>query len=160
MKITGYLDVFKDKNGNRELVYSHSNTIETAFYTALRNKLLNRDTTGRGAGIDGMTWGSRASTGTFVDGTYAGTFAAGSNANVVFSTPTVQQVKCIGTFPFLSTKSINYLEIGQGYNGSVAVTQCITTRYARQDNMYTGGNIISYESGETMIVSWTFQLGA
>jgi hypothetical protein len=159
MKITGYLDVFKDRNGDRELVYSHSNTIETVFYTALRNKLLNRDSTGRGASIDGMTWGSRASSGTFVDGTYAGTFSAGSNANCVFSTPTIQQIKCIGTFPFLSTKNINYFEIGQVYNGSVGVTQCLNVRYARQDSMYTSGNIISYDSGETMIISWTFQLG-
>ncbi len=156
--VSGYLKAFK----NGVLVYEHSNAIDGTLYTALRNKLLNRDSAGRGAGIDGITWGYKDTTsGTFTDGTYAGTFAAGSNGNCVFSTPTTQQVKMVGTFTFAVTKLINYFELGQGYGTAGAgVTQLITTRYAYQDSLYTSKNSISFSTSEQLVVDWTLQIGA
>jgi hypothetical protein len=157
-KITGYLKVFKWKDNISKCVFEHSNTIETALYTALRNKLLNRDAAGRGASIDGMACGFRDPLVGYYIGTFAGTFNAGSNGKCVFSTPTIQQIKCVGSFTFDDPVNINYFELGQVYVPPTT-SQLINTRYAYQDSLYLANQYVSFSALEFFSVDWTFQIG-
>jgi hypothetical protein len=159
----GWLTVYKrTKSGIITCELNKHNTLTATFYTALRNKLVSRDSAGRGASVDGITWGSFNNVcGSYVDGTYAGTFAAGSNANLVISTPTSQQIKCCATFSFSTTKYINYFELGQGYAApATGIVQLITSQYAYDNSLFIGSNSLVYNSGETMWINWIQQLGA
>ena len=164
-KAKGFIEVYRVRENVRSLVFAKEQTIDTVLYTTLRNKLNAYDSAGRGAGIDGITWGSMdGRSGTMVDGTCVGTWAAaagGTGGNMIRSTPSTQQVKVSGTFTFLTTKNMKYFELGQGYVAAAAgVTSMVTTRYAYDNSILTGSTSLTYLNGESLIVDWTLQIGA
>lgn len=162
--VRGFIRVwgFRRNMWTPTLVMEKYQTIDSTVYTTLRDKLNNRDSAGRGASIDGITWGSwRHSAGSFIDGTYAGTFAAGTAGGLVRTTPTTQQIRVAGTFSFSTDKQINYFELGQGYAPAAGgITQLITTRFAYDDSLKAATTHITYGNGDSFVVDWTLQVGS
>jgi hypothetical protein len=158
IKVSGFIEIYRVSDRGRELVLAKRQTINSSIYTALTQKLAGFDTAaGRGIGVDGITWGSWNDTVKyFVDGTYAGTFAAGTGGALIRSYPSSQSVKFSGTFGFAVQKTMNYFELGQQFNTPGAgITQLCNTRYAYDNSILTGSSVLTYNIGENLIVNWT-----
>jgi len=141
-KIKGHIVVYKINTNNERLkIYEHKNTIHVNMYTYFRNALTNRN---YDASIDYMVWGSyNAPLGEFLDGTFIGTGAFGSNSKLVMTSVGSLASKFTGTFAFLATKIINYFQLGRGYN-DVGFSNLVTTPFAYDQSLLTGSKFVYY----------------
>ena len=157
--IKGHIQVWGIRKGVRTLDYEHKNTIFVTLYTNLRTVMISRSVE---YGVDAIAWGSfKAPSGTFIDSSWAGTTSSGTQGALIQSAVGSIQAKFSGTFSFAGQKQLNYFELGRGYTPAAAgVTQLFTSRYAYDQSLLTGSTALTYESGDSFIINWTFTVGS
>jgi len=155
-KVHGQITIYKVKaNGDVICLIDKHNTIHANMHNAFANSLITRN---NDASIDYQVWGSYSDpAGTFIDGTYVGTGASGTNGLLSMSL-SGSSARFLGTFNFLATKQINYFQMGRGYN-STGVSSLVTTPYALDKVLLTGSTWITYLNGEQLIMDWTVTVG-
>lgn len=158
-KIKGYIQAFKIRDGYKELMYEHHNTIGSWLYSNLRYALIYRSVD---VACDAIAWGSyKHIAGSYIDSSYAGTTSTGTIGNLIRTAIGYTQVKFSGTFPFTSQKLINSFQMGDGYTpAGIGVNALFTNIYAYDNSMIAAVNYLTYENGDTLIIDWTLNIGS
>jgi len=154
----GHLEVYRVRDGVRQLMFAKRNTLYSTLSSNLRSVLISRSVE---YGVDAIAWGSySAPGGTFVDSDYAGTTGAGTKGSLKQTSVGSNQAKFSGTFSFSTQERMNWFGVGRGYTAAGGgVSALFTGLYAYDNSLLTGSTYLLYESGDSLIVDWTIQTG-
>jgi hypothetical protein len=156
-KTSGYLKVYRVREGYTELLHQHKNTINNVLLNNLAQAMISRSVD---YGVDAIAWGSYVNAGgTYVDGTYCGTTGLGTGGGLVQGR-IANLATYTGTFSFSTTKLINMFRMGRGYTAPAGgVTELFTSLYTYDNSLLTGSTNLTYVTGDLMIINWSVQIG-
>jgi len=158
-KVKGNIQAYRVRDGYKELMYEHHNTIGTQLYSNLRDYLITR--TGNLC-VEAIAWGSYGySCGSYKESDYAGTTPYGTQGGLIQSSIGSLQAKFSGTFSFTSTKQINSFQMGNGYTpANTGIIKLFTSPYCFDQSMITATTYLTYQNGDKLIIDWTITIGS